>query len=310
MPTVTFSEDIMRWRNRESSSNIEDRRGQSGSRGGFGIGGKSIGLTVLVMLASLYFGIDLTPILGGAGMPDAAPPTTQRSGTGSYSPSAEEKELSQFVGVALKTTEDAWGEIFRKAGSRYQPPKLVLYKGTTQTACGYGQSAMGPFYCPGDQKVYVDLAFYNDMKRRMGGGGDFALGYVLAHEVGHHVQYLLGINQKVQQMMARMPKTEANKLSVRMELQADCFAGVWGSYMKRDGVLEDGDLEKALRTASAIGDDRLQKQSTGRVVPDSFTHGTSEQRLAWFKKGYDSGNPNACDTFSSDAAQTRTRSYW
>ena len=185
----------------------------------------------------------------------------------------------------------------------------MLYKGTTQTACGYGQSAMGPFYCPGDQKVYVDLAFYNDMKRRMGGGGDFALGYVLAHEVGHHVQYLLGINQKVQQMMSRMSKTDANKLSVRMELQADCFAGVWGSYMKRDGVLEDGDLEKALRTASAIGDDRLQKQSTGRVVPDSFTHGTSEQRLAWFKKGYDSGNPNVCDTFGADLGQNR-RSYW
>ena len=279
--------------------------------GGIRVGGKgSIALVILVMLAG-YYGIDLSPILGGAGVPDGAPaPQVQNRGSsGTYTPTAEEKELAQFTGVALKTTEDTWGEIFRKAGSRYQPPTLVLYKGTTQTACGYGQSAMGPFYCPGDQKVYVDLAFYNDMKRRMGGGGDFALGYVLAHEVGHHVQYLLGINQKVQQMMSRMSKTDANKLSVRMELQADCFAGVWGSYMKRDGVLEDGDLEKALRTASAIGDDRLQKQSTGRVVPDSFTHGTSEQRLAWFKKGYDSGNPNVCDTFGADLGQNR-RSYW
>ena len=279
--------------------------------GGIRVGGKgSIALVILVMLAGFY-GIDLSPILGGAGIPDGAPaPQVQNRGSsGTYTPTAEEKELAQFTGVALKTTEDTWGEIFRKAGSRYQPPTLVLYKGTTQTACGYGQSAMGPFYCPGDQKVYVDLAFYNDMKRRMGGGGDFALGYVLAHEVGHHVQYLLGINQKVQQMMSRMSKTDANKLSVRMELQADCFAGVWGSYMKRDGVLEDGDLEKALRTASAIGDDRLQKQSTGRVVPDSFTHGTSEQRLAWFKKGYDSGNPNVCDTFGADLGQNR-RSYW
>lgn len=295
----------MRWKNRETSSNIEDRRGQS-SRGGLGggrrvqVGGKgSIALIVLVMVAG-YYGIDLTPLLTGAGMTDTQvtqQQTTTRSGT--YQASKEEQELSKFISVALKTTEDTWGEIFRASKSTYENPTLVLYKGTTSTACGYGQSAMGPFYCPGDHKVYLDLSFYDDMKKKYGGGGDFALGYVLAHEVGHHVQNLLGINDKVRELQSRASQTEVNRLSVRMELQADCFAGVWGNYMKRDGVLEDGDLEKALKTATAIGDDRLQKQSTGRVVPDSFTHGTSEQRYSWFKKGYESGNPNVCNTFRS-----------
>lgn len=299
----------MRWKNRESSQNIEDRRGESrGGWGGLGgMGGSSRGvripvrgksgvaLLVIVMVAG-YYGIDLTPLLTGGGTVDMTPQTRQ---TQPYQSGRQEQELAQFISVALKTTEDTWAEIFQKAKSTYENPKLVLYTGTTSTACGYGQAAMGPFYCPGDRKVYLDLSFYDDMKKKYGGGGDFALGYVLAHEVGHHVQTLIGVNAKVRQMQNGASRAEANRLSVRMELQADCFAGVWGNYMKRDGVLEEGDLEKALKTASAIGDDRLQKQSTGRVVPDSFTHGTSEQRYNWFMRGYESGNPGACNTFAT-----------
>lgn len=172
--------------------------------------------------------------------------------------------------------------------------------GSTSTACGYGQSAMGPFYCPADRKVYLDLSFYNDMQKKLGGGGDFALGYVLAHEVGHHVQTVLGISEQVQTLQQRVTKKEANALQVKMELQADCFAGVWGHFMEKRGILEAGDLEEALKTATAIGDDRLQKEATGRVVPDSFTHGTSLQRLNWFKKGFRSGNPNVCNTWQAD----------
>ena len=289
----------MRWRNRESSDNIVDRRGQSGGGGGLPqIGGKGGILLLVVVLVAGYYGIDLTPLLNGA----APTQTTSSAPAANYQPTAEEKELADFTGVALKTTEDTWGEIFQKAGSRYTPPKLVLYTGSTPTACGYGQSAMGPFYCPADQKVYIDLSFYEDMKKKLGGGGDFALGYVLAHEVGHHVQNLLGISEKAQKLESQGSKADANRISVKVELQADCFAGVWGNYMKRDGVLESGDLEKALNTATAIGDDRLQKEATGRVVPDSFTHGTSAQRLYWFKRGYNSGNPNTCNTFESDTS--------
>lgn len=298
--TSQGAQTAMRWRNRESSVNIEDRRGQ-GSHGRSGLGlppvrGKGgLALVILVLVAG-YYGIDLTPLLTGEVMEEPRSASVQ-----AYQPSSEEQELSQFIAVALKTTEDAWGEIFRKAGRVYEEPTLVLYKGSTSTACGYGQSAMGPFYCPGDRRIYLDLAFYEDMKQRYGGGGDFALGYVLAHEVGHHVQNLLGISGKVQQLQSQASAADANRLSVRLELQADCFAGVWGSRMKRDGVLEAGDLEKALRTATAIGDDRLQKESGGRVVPDSFTHGTSAQRYSWFKRGYEGGDPAACNTFKQDA---------
>ncbi|MCI6529863.1 MAG: neutral zinc metallopeptidase [Mesosutterella sp.] len=287
----------MLWRNRQSSTNIEDRRGESpggGPGGMIPIRGKGGVLILIIVLVAGYYGIDLTPLLTGG---EAV--QTQAS-TSAYKPSAEEQELAQFTGVALKTTEETWSEIFKKAGSTYTPPTLVLYRGSTRTACGYGQSAMGPFYCPPDRRVYIDLSFYEDMKTRLGGGGDFALGYVLAHEVGHHVQNLLGISDKVREAQSRTDQAGANRLSVRLELQADCFAGVWGNFMKRDGVLEKGDLEKALRTASAIGDDRLQRESTGRVVPDSFTHGTSEQRYRWFKRGYDTGRPQACNTFGSD----------
>lgn len=259
--------------------------------GGLPIGGKAGAVIVLVVLVAGYYGVDLTPLLSGGMDPGQAQ-------TEPYKPSPREQEMADFSAVTLKLTEDAWQDIFHRAGKNYKPPKLVLYTGSTSTTCGYGQSAMGPFYCPADESVYLDLSFFQDMKTKLGGGGDFAQGYVIAHEVGHHVQNLLGTNQEVRQMQKGASQTEANRLSVMLELQADCYAGVWGHAMEREGILEPGDLETALKTAEAIGDDRLQKQAQGRVVPDSFTHGSSKQRYTWFKRGYDSGNPNMCDTFS------------
>ncbi len=287
----------MRLDESEGSSNVEDRRGQRRGGGGFG-GGMGIPLKgasglviVAVVLVAGYYGIDLSPILTGS---TGSMTTTSEP----YTPTAEENEMARFTSAALRTTEDTWENIFKQAGRDYPPPRLVMYNGVTETACGYGQSAMGPFYCPEDQTVYIDLSFYKDMQARIGGGGDFAQGYVLAHEVGHHVQHLLGVDEKMREMQARLPKAQANQLSVKLELQADCYAGVWGKAMQEQGILDPGDLEEALRTAQAIGDDRLQKQTTGRVVPDSFTHGTSEQRLYWFKRGFDSGDPQSCNTFA------------
>lgn len=278
----------MRWQNRAESNNVEDRRGVGRGK----VAGGASAIVMLVVLVAGYYGIDLTPILNIAGI------ETSQQTTNAPVPSAKEQELAKFTSVALKTTEDTWQQIFRQAGRTYIPPKLVLYSGTTNTACGYGQSAMGPFYCPADRCVYIDLAFYNDMEKSLGGGGDFALGYVLAHEIGHHVQQLLGITAKTSQMQHSASKSEANRISVKVELQADCLAGVWGHAMQNERILEAGDLEEALSTATAIGDDRLQKRSTGRVVPDSFTHGTSQQRYRWFKRGFDSGNINQCNTFA------------
>ncbi len=284
----------MRWQNREGSDNVEDRRssGRMPLRG-MPVGGKAGALLLVAVLVAGYFGYDLTPILNmlGGGSPSmiSAPAPQQRQG---------DDELARFTSVALKTTEETWGQIFRQAGRQYSPATLVLYSGATDTACGYGESAMGPFYCPADHKVYIDLSFYNDMERKLGGGGDFALGYVLAHEIGHHVQNQLGIAQEARRRMERASKAEANRISVMQELQADCFAGVWGQHMQEAGILEPGDLQEALNTASAIGDDRLQRQSMGRVVPDSFTHGTSKQRYEWFRRGFDSGDPAQCNTFS------------
>lgn len=281
----------MRWEDREASQNVEDRRGQS-PRGGMAVRGAGGVMLFLVVMVAGYYGIDLTPLLN-----DTAVVSTPGD-TRAYTPTSEEQEMARFTSVALKTTEDTWQNVFQKMGRPYPPPKLVLYSGVTDTSCGYGQSAMGPFYCPEDQTVYIDLSFYQDMKERMGGGGDFAQGYVLAHEVGHHVQHLLGIDEQVRQLQqAAGSKAQANRLSVGLELQADCFAGVWGKAMQQQGILDSGDLEEALNTAQAIGDDRLQKQSMGRVVPDSFTHGTSQQRLYWFKRGFDTGDPTQCDTF-------------
>ena len=277
----------MRWQNLGRSDNVEDRRGQGGMGGMRRLGGKFGAVLLVVVLVAGYYGYDLSPLLGLGG--------TEVSQT---RPVPRNDELAQFTSAALKSTEDTWSQIFRQAGRQYSPATLVLYSGYTDTACGYGQSAMGPFYCPADHKVYIDLSFYNDMERKMGGGGDFALGYVLAHEIGHHVQNQLGISQKVNREMQRSSKREANHLSVMLELQADCFAGVWGNRMRERGILEGGDLEEALNTATAIGDDRLQRQSMGRVVPDSFTHGTSEQRYNWFKRGYDTGDVAQCNTFN------------
>ena len=288
----------MRWQNREESDNVEDRRGQSfgGGRGmpmrGIPLRGRAGVIVLLVVLVAGYYGVDLTPLLTGG-------PGVGGFQSEQYTPAPQEQEMARFTSVILKTTEDAWDGIFRKSGAVYTPPKLVLYSGSTQTTCGYGQSAMGPFYCPSDQSVYIDLSFYQDMKNELGGGGDFAQGYVIAHEVGHHVQHLMGIDEKVRRMQAGASERQGNQLSVRLELQADCLAGVWGHVMQKEGILEAGDLDEALRTAEAIGDDRLQKRGNGRVVPDSFTHGTSKQRYTWFKRGFDAGEPKVCDTFSS-----------
>ncbi len=300
----------MRWQDKPESDNVEDRRSErsgfpfpmgSGSQQprmrGIPLRGRSGLVIFIIILIAGYYGIDLTPLITGVPM-ETPVEQTQGAQSSGKNFTAQEQELAKFSSVALKTTEDVWTQIFRAGGEKYTYPKLVLYSGVTNTACGTGQSAMGPFYCPNDQKVYIDLSFYRDMQKKYGGGGDFALGYVLAHEVGHHVQTLLGISDKVHQMQSRASQKEANAIQVKMELQADCFAGVWGHYMQKQGILETGDLDEALDTATAIGDDRLQKEATGRVVPDSFTHGTSEQRKTWFKRGFTSGDPQVCNTWN------------
>lgn len=283
----------MRWQDRRESNNVEDRRQEGGGSGGGGlpIGGKGRLILLVVVMVAGYYGVDLSPLL------DEPTPQTQAPRQNVSQPAKD--PLAKFTSVMLASTEDAWGEIFKDSGSQYKPPKLVLYRGATRTGCGQSQSVMGPFYCPADRSVYIDLSFYQDMRDKLGADGDFAQGYVVAHEVGHHVQNLLGISTRVRQQQQGLSQAAQNKLSVRLELQADCFAGVWGHYMEREQVLEHGDLEEALNAAQAIGDDRLQQQGQGRVVPDSFTHGSSAQRLAWFKKGFDSGKPASCDTFAA-----------
>ncbi|XTZ39471.1 KPN_02809 family neutral zinc metallopeptidase [Salmonella enterica] len=285
----------MRWQGRRESNNVEDRRNQSGgpSIGGPGFrlpGGKGGIILLLVVVVASYYGVDLTGLLTGQPVQDSS---QQRS----ISP--QEDEAARFTSVIFATTEDTWGQLFEQMGRQYQEPKLVMYRNYTSTGCGTGQSIMGPFYCPADGKVYIDLSFYDEMRAKLGADGDFAQGYVIAHEVGHHVQRLLGTEAKVRRLQQNASQKEANQLSVRMELQADCYAGVWGHTMQQQGVLEPGDLEEALNAAEAIGDDRLQQRSQGRVIPDSFTHGTSAQRYSWFKRGMDSGNPAQCDTFNS-----------
>ncbi|WP_105633628.1 KPN_02809 family neutral zinc metallopeptidase [Cronobacter dublinensis] len=282
----------MRWQGRRESDNVEDRRNSSSPMtGGRGLrlpaGKGGLVLLVIVVVAS-YYGVDLTGLISGGA------PVSQQT---SRSISPNEDEAAKFTSVILATTEESWGQQFQKMGRTYQDPKLVMYRGATRTGCGTGQSVMGPFYCPADSTVYIDLSFYDEMKQKLGADGDFAQGYVIAHEVGHHVQKLLGIEPKVRQLQQNASQTEVNRLSVRLELQADCFAGVWGNAMQKEGVLETGDLQEALNAAQAIGDDRLQQQSQGRVVPDSFTHGTSDQRYSWFKRGFDSGDPAQCNTF-------------
>lgn len=282
----------MRWKTGRRSSNVEDRRGRRVSRRASAIGGGGIGMVVLALVA-MYFGVDPSIVLQG-GMPSAGVESTARL------PSARENEMAEFTSVVLADTEDSWNALFRSMDRRYQEPNLVLFTGRVESACGLGQAAMGPFYCPGDSKVYIDLSFFDDLRSRHGAPGDFAQAYVIAHEVGHHVQNLLGISSKVHQARREMSKEEGNELSVRQELQADCFAGVWAHHADRArSILEVGDVEEALRAASQIGDDRLQRQAQGYVVPESFTHGSSQQRVRWFKHGIRTGAPAECDTFAA-----------
>ncbi|QOV62831.1 KPN_02809 family neutral zinc metallopeptidase [Kosakonia pseudosacchari] len=285
----------MRWQGRRESDNVEDRRNESGGpsmRGpGFRLpGGKGGIILLFVVIVASYYGVDLTSLLTGQ---PVNPPTQQQRAVNPH-----EDESAHFTRVIFATTEETWGQLFKKMGQHYQQPTLVMYRGSTHTGCGTGQSIMGPFYCPADSKIYIDLSFYDEMKNKLGAGGDFAQGYVIAHEVGHHVQKLLGTEAKVRGLQQNASKQQANALSVRMELQADCYAGVWGHSMAQQGVLEPGDVEEALNAAQAIGDDRLQQRSQGVAFPDSFTHGTSAQRYTWFKRGMDSGDPAQCNTFS------------
>ena len=320
----------------DESSNVEDRRSEGGGFGGGGFGGGGLGggglgrggmggglpipvggggglfkggmgLVAFVVIA-LILGADPMALLGGVtgsgggGYQQQVPSSQASRSAPAQRPAPAGDAETSFVSRVLKSTEDVWSDIFRDLGRSYRDPRLVLYRDATRTECGVGQSAMGPFYCPADQRVYLDLAFFDDLARRFHAPGQFPQAYVIAHEVGHHVQNLLGISDKIEQMKSRMSKRDANALSVRLELQADCFAGVWANRADaaRGGrMIDDGDVEQALTAASAIGDDRLQRQAQGRVVPDSFTHGSSAQRMRWFRKGLDTGDPRQCDTFSA-----------
>jgi predicted metalloprotease len=308
----------MRWEDSRRSDNIEDMRGGGGGGGGFGIpmggGGLGIGVIVVLFIIGWVTGIDPRILISGAERMQAPPqqhtryvpdyqrrtqeadnqPAPTQPRTGAHSTD----QMSDFVAAILGETEDVWNEqLPAQKGIRYVDPKLVLYSGVTRSGCGQAQSAMGPFYCPVDRKVYLDMAFFNDMKARLGGGGDFAYAYVIAHEIGHHVQNLIGILPKVHARQQQVSQEEANDLSVRIELMADCLAGVWANHANQKWhVLESGDVDKALTTAAAIGDDRLQEQSRGYVVPDSFTHGSSAQRQSWLKRGLQSGQINSCNT--------------
>lgn len=288
----------MRWEGGEQSSNVEDRRragGVGGMMGGRGIG---MGALLVALLAGLIFGVNPLQLIGmlGAGGPvqvqQQPAPTAQQ-------PAANDRDL-QFTKTILRDTEVVWDKLFRDAGGNYIQPKLVLFSGYTPTACGTGQSAMGPFYCPLDQKVYLDTQFFDTLRNELGGGGDFAEAYVIAHEVGHHVQQQMGILDKVHAMRGRLSQTQQNALQVRVELQADCFAGVWAHHAEAQRkILEQGDIEKAMNTAARIGDDALQKRAQGHIVPDSFTHGSSAQRVRWFTTGLQTGSVKACDTFNA-----------
>ena len=321
----------MRWRGERESENVEDRRDEGG--GGFGFpmpggvrfpsgsaGGGGIGIFGMLIILGLmfFFGIDPRVILQGAGQggdesgfPDIRLPQSRQDRTNFPTPgqqgpqiqhpqSTSEGDLKRFVAVVLADTEDVWGNLFKQYGATYTDPKLVLFTGGVRSACGMGMSAMGPFYCPMDEKVYIDLSFYQELKDRFKAPGDFAQAYVVAHEIGHHVQKLLGIMDQVEAARQRMGQRQGNALQVRVELQADCFAGIWANKAQETrNIVEPGDIDDALKAASAIGDDRIQKQTQGYVVPDSFTHGSSEQRVRWFKRGYEGGDLNQCDTFNA-----------
>lgn len=280
----------MRWRGERQSTNIEDRRGMSAGR--VAVGGGLGGLLLLVL--ALVFGVDPQQFLDQS---PESPPSSQVQT--SRSQNAEEEELKQFTAVVLAKSEDVWTNVFKQNGRQYREPTLVLFTDQVRSACGLAGAAVGPFYCPNDEKVYIDLAFYEQLRRQFQAPGDFAQAYVVAHEVGHHVQKLLGIMDRVDAMQGRLSEAQANQLSVRLELQADFFAGVFARYVQNQGMLEAGDIEEALRAASSVGDDRIQRSQVGYVVPDSFTHGTSEQRLRWFRRGYETGDIRQGDTFAA-----------
>ena len=289
----------MRWEGNRESSNVEDRRTGGGGGGGFGLGGRSIGIgtVVIALVGGAIFGINpltiLSALSGGGG------PTPQTQQAPAQRPPADDR-MAKFVSTVLADTEDVWKQLFTQGGSTYQEPKLALFRGAVSTACGQGQSAMGPFYCPADQKVYIDLNFYETLKTRMGAPGDFAQAYVIAHEVGHHVQHLLGITAQMERMRGRTSQAEYNAASVKLELQADCFAGVWAHHAQNARqILEQGDVEEAMNAAAKIGDDALQGARGGAVVPEKFTHGSSAQRQRWFATGLKSGSVKACDTFGT-----------
>lgn len=278
----------MLWQGRRESSNVDDRRGISG--GGIAVGGGIIGVIFLVVKF----------LLGGGDGGDTQLQLPNQNQPLSAEEQAAQDEEAKFVKVVLAETEDVWHKLMQQAGRNYTEPTLVLFTGSTQSACGYASSATGPFYCPGDQDLYIDLSFYDELKNRFHAGGDFAMAYVIAHEVGHHIQKLLGTSDKIDRLRQQLSEGEFNKYSVRLELQADFFAGVWAHYEKGKNILEQGDIEEALNAANAIGDDRLQKEAQGYVVPESFTHGTSAQRMYWFKKGYETGDINQGNTFETN----------
>jgi len=289
----------MKWEGRAESGNVEDRRGAGGGgmRMGLPLGGGIGGLVLLLVFSALTGQNPLDLI--GAGDGNGAPSDTGFSGPGSEPARAPATDpQTRFMRVILGDTEETWTSIFRERGQTYEPPTLVLFSGATDTACGLGQSAMGPFYCPGDRKVYLDTSFFDELAQRFGAPGDFAQAYVVAHEVGHHVQTLLGLSDRVRSARQQASEADANALSVRMELQADCYAGVWGHYAAQHNLLDTGDAEEGLQAAASIGDDRLQRQTQGRVVPESFTHGSSEQRVSWLRRGLASGQLQSCDTFA------------
>ncbi|MDP1647354.1 MAG: neutral zinc metallopeptidase [Rubrivivax sp.] len=287
----------MKWEGEEQSSNVEDRRGAGGG-GGPRIGGRGIGIgtVVVALLAGWVFGINPLTVLGLLSGGETAPTVSQ----GPAPPPPAGDRAAAFASTVLRDTEQVWGRLFQAAGGTYREPRMVLFRGVTPTACGSGQSAMGPFYCPGDARLYFDLDFFDTLARRMGAPGDFAQAYVIAHEVGHHVQNLIGITDKVDARRGRVSQAQMNALSVRVELQADCLAGVWAHHsQKGKGWLEQGDIEEAMNAAAQIGDDKLQRQSQGTVRPESFTHGSSQQRMSWFKRGLDAGSLAQCNTFDS-----------
>ncbi|MCV9999976.1 zinc metallopeptidase [Pararhizobium sp. YC-54] len=308
----------MEWKGRRQSGNVEDARGSGPVRGGMGGnpfgrgggfriptggGGRGGGMSIgtIIFLVVIYFvlkmmGIDMLQVLDGGQSTGGYEQTQSQSPQGS----AQEEETKAFVSTVLAETEDTWNGIFQAGGETYVEPKLVLFRDGINSACGMASSASGPFYCPGDQKVYLDMAFFDELAQKFEASGDFAEAYVIAHEVGHHVQNLLGILPKVNAQRQRMSEADSNLMSIRVELQADCFAGIWGKYTEQKGLLEQGDLEEALNAATQIGDDTLQKRTQGYVVPESFNHGTSAQRATWFKRGFDSGKLSACDTFNSN----------